>query len=157
MYHRLFLAHGWNLNLRIALQLKKSVKHQSLDKRLVWKKIDNHELFKKCFWYQWFCELYLSADNFLQYASGFALCLGDQVVSEVYDTVGNGYVEISIATNLAHRGKGYALQALAALLEKYEGSSLVPLWTCDADNKASLNTALKMGFEITKYDVWLKV
>lgn len=96
-------------------------------------------------------ELYGSADNFLRYGTGYALCLGSEAVSEAYASIGGGHAEIGVITNSAYRGKGYAAQIVSHLIKHCVDEKIIPQWSCNADNRASLSTGLRLGFEVNSY------
>lgn len=151
-YHSLFLKRGFDLLLRAELRLKDSKQFYNDESLLEGvRPIDNIELFQKCFWYQNISALYGSAENFLKYCKGYAYVKGDRVLSEAYGNIGGGYMEIGVATHEKYRGKGYAAKALTPLIKKCEAEWLVPLWTCQLDNRSSLKAAFKLGFEIDRY------
>lgn len=150
-YHPLFLNHGWNFHLRTKLSLQKPSQIISPDPALEIKPIKSIELFKQCTWYKERSELYGSDESFLRYGIGYALCKGSNVVSEVYASSGGGYAEIGVITHPDHKRKGYATLLVSHLINECEKSQIIPQWSCNVDNRASLSTGLKMGFEIDSY------
>lgn len=153
-YHSSFLKRGFDLLLRGELRLKdpkQFYNDEPLPEEV--RPIDSIELFQKCFWYKNISELYGSAENFLKYCSSYAYVKGDQVLSEAYGNIGGGYMEIGVAVHEEHRGKGYAVRAVAPLIKKCEAEDLIPLWTCQLDNRSSLKAAFKLGFELDRYYV----
>src|SRR5205085_2112096 len=85
------------------------------------------------------------------HGTGYALFLGSEVVSEAYATIGGGYAEIAIVTHPDYRGKGYAAQIVSHLIQKCIDAKITPIWSCNIDNRSSLNAGLKLGFEISHY------
>ena len=72
-------------------------------------------------------------------------------MSEAYASIGGGYAEIGIITHPEMRYKGYASQVLSVLLHKCYEVNIVPIWSCQINNLASLHTGLKQGFSISNY------
>lgn len=128
VYHPLFLEKGWAFHLRVELNLKNFIP-RSLDKHLVAKPINILEVFKKCFWYKERSELYGSDEKFIKHGIGYALCLGEQILSEAYASIGGGSAEISVVTHPDYRGKGYASQVLTVLIERCKELNLIPKQT----------------------------
>jgi GNAT superfamily N-acetyltransferase len=150
-YHALFLQRDWNFHLRSSLSLQKRRHIISPDSTFEIKPIKSVELFKQCTWYKERSELYGSDENFLRYGIGYALCKGSSVVSEAYASSGRGYAEIGVITHPDHKRKGYATLIVSHLINECEKSQTIPQWSCNVDNRASLSTGLKMGFEIDSY------
>jgi GNAT superfamily N-acetyltransferase len=150
-YHPLFLKRGWNFHLRTELSLKNpqgsAVRSQLLDIE----PIKTQGIFTKCSWYKERSELYGSPENFLAYGWGYALCIGSEVVSEAYASIGGSYAEIGVITHQDHRGKGYAAKVVSHLIEQCIAIKIIPKWSCNVDNRSSLNTGLKLGFEVNSY------
>ncbi|WP_341756846.1 MULTISPECIES: GNAT family N-acetyltransferase [unclassified Candidatus Tisiphia] len=150
-YCPLFLRLGWNFHLRIELSLK-NLKDTGVPKQHVdIEPIKTLDIFKKCLRYKKQSQLYGSDENFLMYGTGYALLLGSQVVSEVYASIGGGYADIGIITHPDYRGKGYGTQIASHLIKQCLHTKITPKWSCNVDNRASLHTALKLGFEISRY------
>jgi len=55
-------------------------------------------------------------------------------------------IEIGIETAEAHRGKGLARLACAELIRHILEAKRIPMWSCRADNTASVKLAEKLGF-----------
>jgi GNAT superfamily N-acetyltransferase len=68
---------------------------------------------------------------------------------------GSGYAEIGVVTHSDQRGKGYAKWILSYLIKQCIQAGITVEWSCNVDNQASLNTGLKMGFEINRYGMFL--
>lgn len=150
-YHPLFLGKGWNLHLRIELSPKNLNRSISINKTLAIKPISTIDLFKRCFWYKEKCELYGSEQNFLSYGTGYALCIDDQVVSESYASIGGDHAEIGVVTHPNYRSKGYASLIASYLIQQCLVNKITPIWSCNADNRLSFNTGIKLGFEVKSY------
>lgn len=59
--------------------------------------------------------------------------------------------EIGVITHLEHKRKGYATLIVAHLINECKKLKIIPQWSCNIDNRASLYTGLNMGFEIDSY------
>ncbi|MFQ3549568.1 MAG: GNAT family N-acetyltransferase [Armatimonadota bacterium] len=55
--------------------------------------------------------------------------------------------DLRVETDNDHRGKGYAKSVVSAALKQIFDSGRVAGWGTDVDNKASINTAVSVGFE----------
>ncbi len=60
--------------------------------------------------------------------------------------IGGGEAEIEIGTDPRHRRRGLAAVAGAAFIAACAERGLVPAWTCDATNEASIRCAARLGF-----------
>lgn len=153
-YHPLFLKKGWNFHLRVQFTLKHfSEKDFHLEQQNQVKLIEELELFKSCTWYKEKSELYLSDEDFLKYGMGYALCNDEQILSETYATIGGGYAELGVITQPDYRKRGYAIQICNFIIKKCKELGIIPIWSCNVDNIASFNTALKLGFKPDFYYV----
>lgn len=153
-YHNLFLDKGWDFNLRAELKFNGLLQPKLIDRNLNIQPIKTIQLFKQCYWRKEKSDLYVSDENFLKYGTGYVLCNeAQEILSEAYLNQANGYAEISIVTCPTHQRKGYASQLILDLLHKCKEAELIPIWSCNLDNKASLNIALKLGFYISNYYV----
>lgn len=150
-YHALFIKHGWNFHLRVALSLIKPSNLTPSEHLVKIQPINSLELFKKCTWYKERSELYGTDENFLAHGIGYALCIESEVVSEAYASQGGGAAEIGVITHPDYRGKGYAALIVSHLIQQCIEAGITPKWSCNVDNRASLLTALRMGFEINGY------
>lgn len=150
-HHHLFLKHGWNFHLRMELSLKSRNEIGVLNSDMNIQPIKTLDIFKKSSWYKERSVLYGSDENFLIYGTGYALCIGSEVVSEAYAGIGNGYAEIGVITHPSYRGKGYAAIITSHLIKQCVDAQLIPKWSCNVDNEASFNTSLRLGFEIDGY------
>lgn len=97
-------------------------------------------------WAEEFCDTFSSYQEYKKRGFGYGVIKDSQLVSgastmTVYD---EGF-EIQVATREDHRGQGLALAASAAILLEGMRRGLRSCW--DADNEASLNVALKLGYE----------
>ena len=150
-YHPLFLKRDWNFHLRAKLSLKNPKKTEILNQVIDIHPIKSLEIFKKCTWYKERSALYGSDESFLAHGTGYALCIGSEVVSEAYASIGGGYAEIGVITHPNYRGKGYATLIISHLIKQCIDAQIAPQWSCNVDNRASLNTGLRMGFEVNDY------
>lgn len=151
-YHHLFLSHGWVFNLRIELRYDEP---KIINIQNDWKiyPIDNFELFKKCQVFERKLIKYQSIEKLVESASGYVLCNDDEIISEIYIVRNrtHDHAEIDIHTKAKYRGLGAGSQIASFIAEKCLEINKVPIWSCQADNIASLNTALKIGFRIKRY------
>ena len=150
-YHPFFLQQGWNFHLRTELSLNNRQYAEILDQSVDIQPINTLDIFTKCSWYKERSELYGSDKNFLVHGTGYALCIGAQVVSEAYASIGGGIAEIGVITHPDYRGKGYAALIVSHLIKQCIDAQIIPEWSCNVDNRLSLNTGLKMGFWVKGY------
>lgn len=110
----------------------------------------DRQLLERCEWradMEFFCG---SVDSFL--ANGIGLCMmqGDEIIVEAYaSSLGEALAEIGAVTREAHRGHGYAPVTCAYLVQACEQRGYGAYWSCDADNRASIRVAQKLGFRQT--------
>jgi RimJ/RimL family protein N-acetyltransferase len=115
----------------------------------------DRELLERCEWrsdMEFFCG---SLDNFLTHGIGLCLVRGDDVIVEAYaSSLGQTRAEIGAITRKTYRGQGLAPTACAFLIQECERRGYRPIWSCDADNTASIRVAQKLGFQTeTAYQV----
>lgn len=60
--------------------------------------------------------------------------------------VGGGQAELSVCTEEAHRGKGYATVVARALVEVLQNERIIPCWNAWSFREASHQVARKVGF-----------
>lgn len=158
VFHHLFLAEGWDLHLRIEFSYiaPPHTEVNNIPENFSICPIDNLELFKQCIEFEVTCGRYGSAENFLKYGKGYALCNGTQIVSEAYSNYqSQDYAEIGIATHPDYLRKGMATKIGSYWVKKCIEQHKIPVWSCNADNKASINTAIKIGFRVERYYIQL--
>lgn len=154
-YHHRFLKEGWTFNPRIQLSYRTPSTQEVSNGRLI-KPIKSLELFEKCIDFEEMSRRYGSAEGFLRFGTGFALCQENQIMSEAYMAFhGRNYAELSVTTHPGYRRQNAATQVASYLAEDCIKKGLTPVWSCDADNISSLKTALKIGFHIDRYDMQL--
>ena len=108
-------------------------------------------LMQDCGWRELIEHSYVEIDRFLDNAFGFCLLQGDEIYAEAYGAfVGAGMVEIGIYTAEAYRRRGHGTHIVTHLLREIERRGLVPSWSCDESNAASLALARKLGFKEDK-------
>jgi RimJ/RimL family protein N-acetyltransferase len=107
----------------------------------------NAQLFKRCEWREEM-EFYAGGfDNFLKYGIGICMMKGNEIITEAYaSALGKTRAEIGAITQESYRGQGYAPIASAYLIEVVEQRGYQAYWSCDADHKASIRVAQKLGF-----------
>lgn len=95
-----------------------------------------------------------SIEDYLLRGFGFYITHNDNIVSFVstYSIYKSG-VEIDIATDPAHEGKGYATVCAAVMMLECFKRGLHPNW--DAANETSLHLASKLGYQLNEaYDTY---
>lgn len=88
-----------------------------------------------------------SNEEFLR--GGVACCVmhGHEPAAWAFSAaIGGGRMDIGVETAPAHRGRGLARAAAAALADAALRMELAPVWGCDASNLASARTAESAGF-----------
>lgn len=153
LYHPDFLKKGWDFHLRVELSYSGLNNPIQLEKGWKFKKIDNVELFEQCYWYKKYAKQYSSPELFFKFNKVYVLCHNDKVISEGYIEHHNSsqYVELSVATNPMYRRHGAGTKITSYVAEKCKELDLTVIWTCQIDNRPSLNTALSAGFKIERY------
>ncbi|MFI4956630.1 MAG: GNAT family N-acetyltransferase [Gammaproteobacteria bacterium] len=154
-YHSLLLRRGWKFHFRAALSLKNPDVLVPLNPAIDIQPLNNADLLKLCAWYEDRTTLYGSEENFLQHGLGYALCHGTRVVSEAYASIGGGFAELAVTTHPNFQSRGYATHVSSHLIRDCLNANITPQWSCNVNNTASLNTALKLGFEISDYHTFL--
>ncbi|MBI2785872.1 MAG: GNAT family N-acetyltransferase [Legionella longbeachae] len=90
-YHHLFLKRNWDFHLRAEMKLNKAYTPLSIEDSFVIQPIDSIDFFKKCLWFKETSDRYGSAEQFLKFGSGYALCKNGHIISECYtDYLGGG-------------------------------------------------------------------
>ena len=151
VYHSLFEERGWDFNIRAQMKLKRPIAKPIQQNGFVMKKIDDLSILQACNWYKEKIALYGSAENFLHTGKGVALFKHNMLVSEAYASIGADHAEIGVVTSNDHRNNGYAHMITSHLIYQLLEQNLEVDWSCQMDNRASLHTALKLGFDITSY------
>lgn len=141
VYHPLFLKAGYDFHLRCELTLKNLVQSDFEFENTDIVKIDNNLQAEK----------YNLKENYLKYNYGYALIKNNIAVSEAYVTIGREWGELSIFTHPDYRKKGYAKLVLSQLIKDCNSQNIIPVYSCQVDNKASLYTGLSLGFTISRY------
>lgn len=156
-YHHWFLKNGYKLCPRIELEYTaKNIELPQPKNNFILKNIDA-AIFAKCSWRDFISLLYGSSELFLHNGFGVALTDNELVIGEAYAAcIGNGFCEVGIVTHPDYRGQGIATQVAAALIKQCLDRQLIPMWSCDSENPASLKVALKLGFVVKRYYAYLK-
>ena len=107
----------------------------------------NEENFPQCNWHSFMLSCYGECGRF--FSNGIGFCVKDQekIVSESYGIIAHNKAEIVVVTNPDYYGQNLGASISAILLDYLTGQGVEPIWSCNADNKASLTTAKKLGFE----------
>ncbi len=97
-------------------------------------------------WSQEFCEIFLSAEDYLARGFGFAVQKNGKLASGASTmTVYNGGIEIQVATHKNYKRNGLALSCAAAMIQECVRRKIRPCW--DAANLISKKMAIKLGYE----------
>ena len=97
-------------------------------------------------WSREFCETFSSVEDYLKRGFGYAVLADGELVSGASTmTVYDGGAEMQVATREDHRRKGLGLSCAAALIKECVRRMMRPCW--DAANPASMEMALKLGYE----------
>ena len=148
--HQGFLSLGWDFHLRVALRY--SPKTQvSMDHETEAVPINSRQILQRCHSYKELMDNWGSEEAFL--AGGFGYALGQEAMSQCYAVIGGSLAELSIATNPAHRRGGYGYRIANVVIAQCLEKGVRPMWSCQVNNKASLNLAFKLGFVIEAYYV----
>ena len=92
-------------------------------------------------------QLFGSLDRALAAGIGYCLMEGVEVLSQAFAApFMGGQFEIGVGTPKQHRRKGYAAVTCALLIRECERLGYQPYWNANAQNTASLNLAIKLGF-----------
>lgn len=152
-WHHLFLKNNWDFHLRAEMMLERVIAPLDIGDEFTVRAINSEAFFKQCFWYKETAERYGSPEQFLRCGKGYALCNKDgQVLSEAYtDYIGDGYVEIGIVTHPSYRNQGFGAQVASHLISKCLEANMIPIWSCQINNRASMQVAHKIGFSISRY------
>jgi RimJ/RimL family protein N-acetyltransferase len=108
----------------------------------------NEQLLKHCEW-RTEMEFYTgSSSNFLKHGVGLCMMQGEEIIVEAYaSALGKSRAEIGAITHEAYRGRGFAPIAGAYLIKVCEQLGYQAYWSCDADHRASIRVAQKLGFQ----------
>jgi GNAT superfamily N-acetyltransferase len=158
-FHFYFIKKGFSVNPRVELELSKGHQQSPIVIPIGYKvlAIDNLDLFKQCVWFDFISSFYCGPERFLKQGLGFALVNeAGKSVAESYAVVGAGLGEIGVATRAEFQGKGFATFISNHMIHECQKRGLKPIWSCDVDNSASLKVAIKLGFEIKRYYLFLK-
>ncbi len=100
----------------------------------------------------WLSPFWGSVEGFLQRGVGFQVVGPQGTLSHCCSVViGAGQVEIDVETAEAHRRRGLAWLAAAALIEDCLEQGLAPHWSCWSENHPSIALAEKLGFALAGY------
>ena len=108
------------------------------------------QLLQRCEWRDDMVFYTGSTENFLAHGIGLCMMQGDEILVEAYAAdFGKSLAEIGAITHESYRGRGYAPIACAYLVDACQQRAYQAYWSCDADNKASIRAAQKLGFKKT--------
>jgi GNAT superfamily N-acetyltransferase len=92
-----------------------------------------------------------NADDFCNHGAGFSMIINGEPACTAYSAyIFEGVLEIGIETDPKYRGKGYAMQTCAALIDYCLINNYEPVWSCRLENTGSYLLAQKLGFHPTK-------
>jgi GNAT superfamily N-acetyltransferase len=93
-----------------------------------------------------------NVDQFFDQGVGFSLVVNGEIASTAFSSFcSDNQLEIGIETSEKYRGKGYAQNVCAALIQYCVANGLEPVWSCREENIASYQLAQKLGFVPTIY------
>ncbi len=105
------------------------------------------ELLNRCQWGEGTGTIWGGLERFVERGLGSCLVRGEEILCEVPAfSLGAGKVEISVITHPDHRGKGYAKLTCRHMAEACQERGLMPTYSCDQDNYASVAIARSLGF-----------
>lgn len=88
------------------------------------------------------------AEQFLRIGTGFAVLIDGEPAALAFSSFAlDAQLELGIETRAAHRGRGLATLACAALIDHCLARGLEPIWACRLENTASYRLAQALGFE----------
>jgi GNAT superfamily N-acetyltransferase len=153
LYHPMFLKKGWDFHLRAELSYTTSNQRIELDHGWEFKNLNNMDLLQQCYYYKKVPQQFSDLELFFRSNKAYVLCHQGQVASEghIEHDDASPYAELIVATNPNYRMKGAAAKIAKYVAEKCKEVGLTAIWSCQIDNRASLNTALSAGFKIDRY------
>ncbi len=115
--------------------------------RYVLKKID-FKLFEQCCWKNRLIEFYKTTESFLSQSYGVVLLDGEQIVSEVYGTIGGNFLELGGYVHPLYRGNGSVPFIIAEIVNDFcLPNGLIVTASCDIDNFVSKQTVMRLGLK----------
>jgi GNAT superfamily N-acetyltransferase len=97
-------------------------------------------------WSKEFCEIFESAEDYLNRGFGFVMLDNGKLVSGASTmTIFDGGAEVQVATKEAYRRKGLAMPCAARLIRECMKRNMHPYW--DAANLVSKKMAVALGYE----------
>jgi RimJ/RimL family protein N-acetyltransferase len=104
-------------------------------------------LLKRSQWGEGTALIWGGAERFVERGIGFYLVREDDILCEVPAfSIGAGKAEISVITHPDHRGKGFAKLTCRYFADACEQRGLMPTYSCDRENLASVAVARSLGF-----------
>lgn len=89
-----------------------------------------------------------SSHDFRAKGVAFGLYVGNQLAALSFSSfVAPGKLELGIETKAEFRGRGFAEEVCAALIDYCLERDLEPIWSCRLENTGSYRLAQKLGFE----------
>jgi hypothetical protein len=103
--------------------------------------------FEKCEWKDIQILGYGTKKNFLNKAFAFCIIKDEQICCECYATFcAKNYLELGVLTTEKMRKQGFALTTCLKAIDESINRGFTPTWSCDKDNKESVNLAERLGF-----------
>ena len=155
-----FIEHGYAAQRRIAFefvglndQISEIICPEGYNLQL----IDSIDIFKRCMWFKTIWVLWGSPNNFMNNSLGSVLINAEgKIVAEAYVAwIGGDLSEIGVITHPNFYGRGFGTIVTKHLIHECLKRNLIPCWSCNRDNKASIKLALKSGFKVKTYYNWL--
>lgn len=155
-----FMEHGYRPQRRIAFEFvmqADQVAEPVCPEGYSVQAIDSIDIFKQCSCFSSKSILWGSAENFIKNSFGYVLVNQEgKVVAQAYAAwIGGGFCEIGVATQPEFQGKGFSTILTKYFLHECFRRNLIPLWSCNYGNIASVKVALKSGFNIKNYYAWM--
>ncbi len=106
----------------------------------------NAHLFEHCSWNMRLLEFYQTKEFFLEFGYGSVLLDQQQIIAEVYGTIGSSFFELGAFVDPKYRGIGLVPYIVAHSIKPYcLSNNLAITASCDATNVVSQKTILRLG------------
>ena len=87
-------------------------------------------------------------EDFMAFGIGFSLVYQNQLAAMSFSScLIDSYLELGIETRKEYRGRGFAKQICAALIDYCLEHGYEPIWSCSLENRGSYHLAMSLGFE----------
>jgi hypothetical protein len=119
---------------------------QPIPDRCIFRRVDR-ALFERSMDYQFYSDMFGSADRALEKTLGLFLMNGETILCEAWAGCNvSGTIEIGVNTIESERRKGYATATCARLILACEALGYQTYWNCAKQNTASRALAQKLGY-----------